>query len=362
MQKKYLILFFLILIVIALGVGGWFFYSYNLDDEKVILNVNNNVLTCEKNEDCIPDEPLVGAQYLYENNKCTKKSLGSPASTYCQKENGTLEERIDIRGGKYMVCIFNDNSECEEWKFFKEECSPGDFDHNDNVWEGKIIRLRGAVYDDYFEMLNGEKIGIDSTDSNIKDILIAIQDKNETIKISGEIEENVSDVGNKRLNAKEILDLGEITFKEVSQDESQEVALKAVEDSDDYIKDKGEKIELIETIKVNCPYCWTFRFYYFSKKAGEKILDVLMQEGEVKDISFVSEKKQKLYDCIEFAIVETCTSEHDPVCAKIQELIPGINESTKNMKWKDFSNACEACTYSGKTETVVGYKMGKCQN
>ena len=50
--------------------------------------------------------------------------LANPASVYCQDQGYTLEMRTD-ENGTYGACIFPDGSECEEWAFFRGECSPG---------------------------------------------------------------------------------------------------------------------------------------------------------------------------------------------------------------------------------------------
>jgi putative hemolysin len=51
--------------------------------------------------------------------------LANPASVYCEEQGGTLQTRTDENGGSYGVCVFDDGSECEEWAFFRGECSPG---------------------------------------------------------------------------------------------------------------------------------------------------------------------------------------------------------------------------------------------
>ena len=50
--------------------------------------------------------------------------LANPASVYCEGQGYTLEMRTDADGGQYGVCIFPDGSECEEWAFYRGECSP----------------------------------------------------------------------------------------------------------------------------------------------------------------------------------------------------------------------------------------------
>jgi putative hemolysin len=51
--------------------------------------------------------------------------LANPASVNCEEQGYLLEIRSD-ENGAYGVCIFPDGSECEEWAFFRDECSPGD--------------------------------------------------------------------------------------------------------------------------------------------------------------------------------------------------------------------------------------------
>jgi len=48
--------------------------------------------------------------------------MANPASVYCINQSGKLEIRSDEQGNQYGVCIFDDGSECEEWKFFRGEC------------------------------------------------------------------------------------------------------------------------------------------------------------------------------------------------------------------------------------------------
>jgi len=98
MKKIYIVLIFVV-ILLALGVGAWFFYGTNLP-VKQILNTNENV----------------------------KEGVGiaNPASSFCIDNGGKLEIRTESSGGQVGFCIFKDNSECEEWAYFREECNVGD--------------------------------------------------------------------------------------------------------------------------------------------------------------------------------------------------------------------------------------------
>jgi putative hemolysin len=51
--------------------------------------------------------------------------MPNPASVHCTDNGGTLEIRQDASGGEYGVCVFGDGSECEEWAYFRGECAPG---------------------------------------------------------------------------------------------------------------------------------------------------------------------------------------------------------------------------------------------
>jgi len=55
-------------------------------------------------------------------NMGSNVGMANPASVYCINQSGKLEIRSDSEGNQYGVCIFNDGSECEEWKYFRGEC------------------------------------------------------------------------------------------------------------------------------------------------------------------------------------------------------------------------------------------------
>ncbi|MFA5048820.1 MAG: DUF333 domain-containing protein [Patescibacteria group bacterium] len=50
--------------------------------------------------------------------------LANPASVYCQQNGGKLDIRKNNDGSEYGICVFADKSECDEWKFFRQECQP----------------------------------------------------------------------------------------------------------------------------------------------------------------------------------------------------------------------------------------------
>jgi len=75
--------------------------------------------------------------------------LANPASVYCINQSGSLEIRTDSTGGQYGVCIFDDGSECEEWKFFRAECGQmcGGI-AGIMCPEGETCNMQGKIYPD----------------------------------------------------------------------------------------------------------------------------------------------------------------------------------------------------------------------
>jgi inhibitor of cysteine peptidase len=52
-------------------------------------------------------------------------NMANPASVFCKDKGGREETRKSPDGGEYGVCIFSDGSECDEWAYYRGECSPG---------------------------------------------------------------------------------------------------------------------------------------------------------------------------------------------------------------------------------------------
>jgi putative hemolysin len=49
-------------------------------------------------------------------------SIANPASTYCINHGGTLQIKTSP-AGQYGMCTFSNGSQCEEWQFFRGQCS-----------------------------------------------------------------------------------------------------------------------------------------------------------------------------------------------------------------------------------------------
>jgi putative hemolysin len=62
------------------------------------------------------------AETIINSNVPAVSGIANPASVYCVKQGYKNEIRTNADGSQYGVCIFKDGSECEEWKFYKNEC------------------------------------------------------------------------------------------------------------------------------------------------------------------------------------------------------------------------------------------------
>lgn len=64
------------------------------------------------------------AEQLEPKNQTNPQIIGlpNPASVFCEDQGYKLEIRTSEDGSQFGVCIFPNNQECEEWKFFRKEC------------------------------------------------------------------------------------------------------------------------------------------------------------------------------------------------------------------------------------------------
>jgi putative hemolysin len=51
--------------------------------------------------------------------------MANPASIFCISKGYKNVIRNNADGSQYGVCIFNNGSECDEWKFYRGECKEG---------------------------------------------------------------------------------------------------------------------------------------------------------------------------------------------------------------------------------------------
>jgi putative hemolysin len=99
----------IVLIIVLLG-GLW--------------GLTKNIKECETDQDCIPENPLLGVSYFCENGVCKTKPFGNPADMFCEEKGGKVEIRTDPRpeNGQYSVCILPNGTECDSWAYYRGGC------------------------------------------------------------------------------------------------------------------------------------------------------------------------------------------------------------------------------------------------
>lgn len=157
-------------------------------------------------------------------------NMPNPASAYCEENGNKLEIQTAEDGSQSGLCVFPDGSECDEWAYFRGECSPPaqilpttsisdeatQKDSDDDVgengsggymapgtleeivdWWGVIKSTPpGAQYDDYFERQDlGGSIcfGIDSLDPEVEAQIEALSGSGKIVHIYGTLFSNVPD-------------------------------------------------------------------------------------------------------------------------------------------------------------------------
>jgi putative hemolysin len=85
------------------------------------------VPTTEPSETATREGPLESPLATAETTSEAFESpvgLPNPASQFCEDQGYQLEIREED-AGSVGYCLFPDGSECEEWAFFRGECTPG---------------------------------------------------------------------------------------------------------------------------------------------------------------------------------------------------------------------------------------------
>lgn len=61
-------------------------------------------------------------QELNETLQSDNTQIANPASVYCTQQGGKSEIR-ESENGQIGYCVFPNGRECEEWAFYRKECS-----------------------------------------------------------------------------------------------------------------------------------------------------------------------------------------------------------------------------------------------
>jgi putative hemolysin len=62
-------------------------------------------------------------QTSQQTNTADSVQIANPASSYCINQGGRSDIRSSSDGSQVGYCVFDNGKECEEWAYFRDECS-----------------------------------------------------------------------------------------------------------------------------------------------------------------------------------------------------------------------------------------------
>lgn len=99
--------------------------------------------------------------------------LANPAAVKCKKDGGTLES-YQTAGGEDALCVFSDKSICNEWEYYRGDCTAGAC--------FKVCKAIGTRSEGWYnscsnELIKYEKCGDEESDKDIDDEDDTIKDQ-----------------------------------------------------------------------------------------------------------------------------------------------------------------------------------------
>jgi putative hemolysin len=169
-------------------------------------------------------------------------NMPNPASVYCEQQGNKLEIRTAADGSQSGTCVLSDGSMCDEWAYFRGECSlaaqktltpaidgeatsttsggnpgedasggympPGTSEEIADWWGVIKSNPPGAQYDDYFERQDlGQQFiyfGIDSMDPAVEAQIVALRDSGKIVHLYGTLLSNVPDSNGSQIQVERI--------------------------------------------------------------------------------------------------------------------------------------------------------------
>lgn len=98
------------IIVLVLGIAAWL----------IFWQISRFIVS----QDRIGNNFKYNQENTRKDVQTDKTGIANPASVFCEKNGGLLEIRTATDGGQTGYCVFANGTSCEEWKFFRGECSP----------------------------------------------------------------------------------------------------------------------------------------------------------------------------------------------------------------------------------------------
>ena len=71
-----------------------------------------------------------------KNNKEPEtQEIANPASVFCEENWGNSEIVTDREGWQFWICVFENWVSCDEWEYYRGECSPTPVNQENEIQE-----------------------------------------------------------------------------------------------------------------------------------------------------------------------------------------------------------------------------------
>jgi putative hemolysin len=92
-----------------------------------------------------------------QSTNLPEQNMPNPASVYCQEQGYQVEIRTAEDGSQAGYCIFPDGGECDEWAYYRRECSPAEPADNHLVIESYELTGRPDPETLQFTAVDGQE-------------------------------------------------------------------------------------------------------------------------------------------------------------------------------------------------------------
>lgn len=109
----------------------------------LLVSCSQNKIQESADDSCTGDTCTV--EDINNNTTPSNNQIANPASVHCERQGGKSEIRTAADGSQTGYCLFDNNSECEEWAFMKGECQKTENINTDNPDIQACTKADGAI-------------------------------------------------------------------------------------------------------------------------------------------------------------------------------------------------------------------------
>lgn len=115
----------LIALILGLGTIGHYLYSNSDNPNQIFIRPKDQQQSFEERNKKRLETAVVKKGTEISPVSTIGMGMSNPASEYCIKVGGELQNFTRGDGGEYSICNFPDNQSCEEWALYRRQCPIG---------------------------------------------------------------------------------------------------------------------------------------------------------------------------------------------------------------------------------------------